>query len=121
MSYEYIRVRFGKAGECYQEILAGYVQRYVSEDGSVLFEQPPIGDRCEVIEAEPIAPTPLKTAGDARLTADRTAAMRSEILTPDSVDAALATITSMSSVREKILAAEVLRFRAVAATKEAVR
>lgn len=120
MAYQYIKVLFtpkkGEPYEAYQEILDGYVQRYVAEDGSVLFEVPP-ADKCTLVDASPTPPGAVATAGADRH-ADQSAVMLAATDTsPDAVDAALAKITGFSTVTERVLAAEVLRLRDIGGIK----
>lgn len=46
------KVLFERTGEAYQEIDdRGHVVRYVDAQGALLFEQPPVGEACAVVEA----------------------------------------------------------------------
>lgn len=49
----YILVRFDTNVLAYQEIDGGQVQRYLDENGALLFVEPPVGVGCEVEDADP--------------------------------------------------------------------
>lgn len=49
----YVLVRFDTNLLAYQEIYAGQVQRYLDENGALLFEQPPVAVGCVVEDADP--------------------------------------------------------------------